>query len=161
MRVQGYLPANDPDRPAIEERIAASIYKQAEAKQTAGDATGAVDDFLRVALLAPNSKVRANAEFDAAGILIVEQAVGARSAGARKLPAQVSESRAGARSDALAGGRLPRNGPRDAGRGEFERIAARTEETGGGSSRSAVAGGGAVRESRLADQRGAHCTRAT
>ena len=48
VRVQGYLPPNDPDRPAIEERIAASIYKQAEAKQTAGDATGAVDDFLRV-----------------------------------------------------------------------------------------------------------------
>ena len=35
---QVYLPANDPDRPAIEERIAASIYKQAEAKKTAGDA---------------------------------------------------------------------------------------------------------------------------
>jgi TolA-binding protein len=70
IRVQGYLPAGDPDRPAIEERIAASIYKQAEAKQAAGDATGAVDDFLRVGALAPNAKVRANAEFDAASILI-------------------------------------------------------------------------------------------
>ena len=70
VRVQGYLAANDPDRPAIEERIAASIYKQAEAKQTAGDANGAVNDFLRVGALAPNSKVRANAEYDAASILI-------------------------------------------------------------------------------------------
>jgi TolA-binding protein len=70
VRVQGYLAANDADRPAIEERIAASIYKQAEAKQAAGDATAAVDDFLRVAMLAPNSKVRANAEFDAASILV-------------------------------------------------------------------------------------------
>jgi tetratricopeptide (TPR) repeat protein len=73
VRVQGLLPANDPDRPDIEERIAASIYKQAEAKRTAGDATGAVDDFLRVAMLAPNSKVRSNAEFDAAGILLQSQ----------------------------------------------------------------------------------------
>jgi len=70
VRVQGFLPANDPDRSAIEERIAASIYKQGEAKQTAGDAVGAVDDFLRVGLLAPNAKVSANAEFDAAGILL-------------------------------------------------------------------------------------------
>ncbi len=70
VRVQGFLPANDPDRAAIEERIAASIYKQAEAKQASGDATGAVDDFLRVGVLAPNAKVRANAEYDAASILV-------------------------------------------------------------------------------------------
>ena len=70
VRVQGFLPANDPDRAGIEERIAASIYKQAEAKRTAGDSTGAVDDFLRVASLAPNSKARSNAEYDAASILL-------------------------------------------------------------------------------------------
>ena len=70
MRVKGYLPSNDKDRLAIEERIAASIYKQAEAKQAGGDATGAVDDFLRVGMLAPTAKVRANAEFDAASILV-------------------------------------------------------------------------------------------
>lgn len=73
VRVQGFLLPNDPDRPAIEERIAASIYKQGEAKQGAGDAVGAVDDFLRVSLLAPNAKVSANAEFDAAGILLQEK----------------------------------------------------------------------------------------
>src|SRR5690606_37201063 len=67
---QAFVPANDPDRAAIEERIAASIYKQAEAKQAAGDAAGAVDDFLRVGALAPNAKVRANAEYDAASILV-------------------------------------------------------------------------------------------
>lgn len=70
VRVQGFLPANDPDRPAIEERIAASVYKQAEAKQQAGDSGGAVNDFLRVAALAPNAKVSANAEYDAASILV-------------------------------------------------------------------------------------------
>jgi cellulose synthase operon protein C len=70
VRVQTYLAANDPDRAAIEERIAASIYKQAEAKRTGGDTAGAVDDFLRVGALAPTAKVRANAEYDAASILI-------------------------------------------------------------------------------------------
>jgi cellulose synthase operon protein C len=70
VKVQGFMPPNDKERAGIEERIAASIYKQAEAKQSSGDANGAVDDFLRVASLAPNSKVRANAEFDAASILI-------------------------------------------------------------------------------------------
>lgn len=73
VRVQGLLPANDPDRAAIEERIAASIYRQAEAKQASGDASGAVDDFLRVGALAPNAKVRANAEYDAASILVQNQ----------------------------------------------------------------------------------------
>jgi len=68
--VQGLMPANDPERGAIVERIAATIYKQAEAKQAAGNAEGAVTDFLRVVTLAPTSKVRANAEFDAATILI-------------------------------------------------------------------------------------------
>lgn len=70
VRVQGFLPADDPDRAGIEERLAASIYKQAETKRSAGDAVGAVDDFLRVAALAPNSKARSNAEYDAASILL-------------------------------------------------------------------------------------------
>lgn len=70
LKVQGFLAANDPDRASIEERIAASIYKQAEAKRTAGDSTGAVDAFLRVAALAPNAKARTNAEYDAAAILL-------------------------------------------------------------------------------------------
>jgi tetratricopeptide (TPR) repeat protein len=70
LQVQRLLPPNDPERAAIVERIAASIYKQAEAKQASGDSNAAVNDFLRVATLAPTSKVRANAEFDAATLLI-------------------------------------------------------------------------------------------
>jgi cellulose synthase operon protein C len=70
LRVQMVLPPNDPERTAIVERLAASIYKQAETKQAAGNSEGAVSDFLRVATLAPTSKVRANAEFDAATILV-------------------------------------------------------------------------------------------
>lgn len=70
LKVQGLLPANDPERPAVVERIAASIYKQAEAKQTAGETQAAVNDFLRVGTLAPGAKVRATAEYDAATLLV-------------------------------------------------------------------------------------------
>ena len=68
--VQALLTPADPTRAAIDERLAASVYKQAEQRQAQGDSRGAVDDYLRVATLAPNSKIRANAEFDAAALLI-------------------------------------------------------------------------------------------
>jgi tetratricopeptide (TPR) repeat protein len=54
----------------LTERLAASVYKQGEAKQKAGDASGAVEDYLRVAQVAPDSKIRANAQYDAAAQLI-------------------------------------------------------------------------------------------
>ena len=70
---QALMPANDPERPAVVERLAAAIYKQGEQKNKAGDSAGAVDDFLRVAKEAPTSKVRANADFDAGALLITEK----------------------------------------------------------------------------------------
>lgn len=68
--VQTVLPVTDPTRAAIDERLAASVYKQAEQRQANGDSAGAVEDFLRVSTLAPNAKIRANAEFDAAALLL-------------------------------------------------------------------------------------------
>ena len=70
---QTLMPADDPERPVIVERLAASIYKQGEQKSKAGDNAAAVDDFLRVSALAPASKVRANADFDAAALLIKDK----------------------------------------------------------------------------------------
>jgi cellulose synthase operon protein C len=70
---QGLMPPNDPERQAIVERLAASIYKQGEQKSKSGDGAAAVDDFLRVAALAPTSKVRANADFDAAALLVTQK----------------------------------------------------------------------------------------
>jgi TolA-binding protein len=70
---QTLMPANDPERPVIVERLAASIYKQGEQKNKSGDSAAAVEDFLRVSALAPTSKVRANADFDAAALLIKEK----------------------------------------------------------------------------------------
>lgn len=129
LRAQSYLAANDPDRPAIEERIAASIYKQAEAKQSLGDATGAVNDFLRVGALAPNSKVRANAEFDAASILVREKqwdrAALVLQGFRRNYP---SHALAPEVTRTLAVAYLE-TGRSTQAAAEFERIAARTEET--------------------------------
>ena len=73
LQARTFLAANDPDLNAINDRIAASIYKQAEAKQASGDSSSAVNDFLRVVALTPNSKIAANAQFDAATALIKQE----------------------------------------------------------------------------------------
>jgi tetratricopeptide (TPR) repeat protein len=70
---QALMPPNDPERGVIVERLAASIYKQGEQKGKSGDSAAAVEDFLRVSALAPSSKVRANADFDAAALLITQK----------------------------------------------------------------------------------------
>jgi cellulose synthase operon protein C len=70
---QGLMPPNDPEHGAIVERLAASIYKQGEQKSKSGDNAAAVDDYLRVAALAPASKVRSSADFDAAALLITQK----------------------------------------------------------------------------------------
>ncbi len=70
---QALMPPNDPERGAIVERLAASIYKQGEQKSKSGDSSAAVEDFLRVSALAPSSKVRANADFDAAALLVTQK----------------------------------------------------------------------------------------
>ena len=68
--VLALAPANDPARAELTERLAASIYKQGEQARTAGDNRAAADNFARVALAAPASAVRSNAEYDAAVSLI-------------------------------------------------------------------------------------------
>jgi len=65
--------ANDPERADISERLAASVYKQGESKRAAGDQAGAAEDFLRVARVAPTSKVIATSQYDAAAALINAQ----------------------------------------------------------------------------------------
>ena len=129
LQVQSLLLPQDPETSAINERLAASIYKQGEAKQGAGDAAGAVDDYLRVGRLAPGAAIRETAEFDAAALLVglkdwpraigvLETFRGAYPSSARQ--ADVTRNLALAY---LEGGR-----PGDAA-GEFERIAASPTET--------------------------------
>lgn len=56
--------------PGVVENLAASVYRQAEARLAAGDQLAAVNEFLRVGQVAPTSTLRANAEYDAANTLI-------------------------------------------------------------------------------------------
>ena len=69
-QVLARTPPDAASRADMAERLVASIYKQGEAKQAAGDAEGAVADFLRIGALAPASAIRATAEYDAAALLI-------------------------------------------------------------------------------------------
>src|SRR5579862_2164985 len=54
----------------LTERLAASVYKQGEAKRKANDELGAAADFLRVATVAPESKIVPTARYDAAASLV-------------------------------------------------------------------------------------------
>lgn len=69
---KAYLQIREIDRqtgakpdPAIEERIAASIYKQGEVAREQGDNAKAAEIFMRVGQVTPNADIRETAEYDA------------------------------------------------------------------------------------------------
>ncbi len=57
-------------RKDIQERLAASIYKQGEAAQKQGNIDLAIFHFSRIKSVAPTSKIRLTADYDAASLLI-------------------------------------------------------------------------------------------
>ena len=83
-------PPTAPEHGDITERLAAAVYKQGDAKRKSGDDAGAAADFLRVATVAPASKVVATAQYDAAASLINakqwQQAIGVLEAYRRSYP---------------------------------------------------------------------------
>ena len=64
------VPAEDAARQSLVDNLAASIYKQGEQANTAGDYRAAADHFLRLKEAAPTSAVRPAAEYDAAAALL-------------------------------------------------------------------------------------------
>jgi len=70
VEVLALTPEKDPGRNELTERLAASIYKQGEQARADGKLRDAVAYFGRVATAAPQSPVRATAEYDAAAALI-------------------------------------------------------------------------------------------
>ncbi len=68
--VLALTPQDDAGRTQFVERLAASAYKQGEQARAAGKARDAVAHFNRIATLAPQSAVRATAQFDAAAVLL-------------------------------------------------------------------------------------------
>jgi len=117
-----YAGTDDKLRTDLTEGLAASVYKQGEAKQKTGDAAGAVDDYLRVARVAPTSTIRSTALYDAATQLIVlkqwDRAITVLEDYRRQFPkehaAEVTQKLAVAYSEAGRPGEAA---------GEFERIA--------------------------------------
>ncbi|HVO07221.1 MAG TPA: tetratricopeptide repeat protein [Burkholderiaceae bacterium] len=68
--VLALAPEKDPKRSELVERLAASVYKQGEQARAAGNLREAVGHFDRVAVVAPTSSIRVNAQYDAAAALI-------------------------------------------------------------------------------------------
>jgi TolA-binding protein len=69
-KVLAQLPAEDKSRAGFMDNLAASIYKQGEQANLLKDYRAAADHFLRVGRMASSSKIRVNAEYDAAVALI-------------------------------------------------------------------------------------------
>jgi tetratricopeptide (TPR) repeat protein len=70
VKVLELLPEGDKSRSTLVDNLAISIYKQGEQAKASEDFRVAADHFLRVGDMAPTSKFRANAEYDAAAALI-------------------------------------------------------------------------------------------
>jgi outer membrane protein assembly factor BamD (BamD/ComL family) len=70
VKVLAMLPPDDKERKNLVDNLAAAIYKQGEKANALEDYRLAADHFLRVSRMAPTSKIRSTAEFDAATALI-------------------------------------------------------------------------------------------
>lgn len=70
IQVLDLTPKNDKSREKLIDNLAASIYKQGEQAKAKEEYKTAVKHFLRIADLAPTSKIRPSAEYDAAAVLI-------------------------------------------------------------------------------------------
>jgi len=63
-------PRQDKKRRALQEKLAASIYKQGEQARNGGDLAGAAEQFLRIASIVPQSPINVTAQYDAAAAYI-------------------------------------------------------------------------------------------
>ncbi len=70
LNVRSLMSSDYPDRQAISERLASSIYKQAEQARDAGQLEQAVGHFQRVGAVVPESSIVTTADYDAAVALV-------------------------------------------------------------------------------------------
>jgi len=70
LNVLALVPEDDEKHSELVDNLAASIYKQGEEANASQDYQTAADHFLRVGRMAPTSKIRPTAEYDAAAALI-------------------------------------------------------------------------------------------
>ncbi|WP_261977628.1 tetratricopeptide repeat protein [Marinobacter sp. F3R11] len=64
------MPVEDERRAGIQENMAASVFRQAEQLADAGNVDAAVSEYLRVGSVASASSLNANAQYDAASLLV-------------------------------------------------------------------------------------------
>lgn len=69
-QVLARTPRKDKKRAALQEKLAASIYKQGEQERAAGNLAGAADHYLRIASVVPRSPINVTAQYDAAAAYI-------------------------------------------------------------------------------------------
>ena len=110
------------------ERQAAAVYRQAETRQAAGDHAGAVQDFLRVAAVAPASPIRAKAEFDAATLLLQDKQWTAAATVLEAFRAAYPQHELAADVDRKLAVAYVESGQQAKAAAEFERVAARETE---------------------------------
>lgn len=63
----------DERRAGVRENLAASVFRQADQLAAAGNVDAAVSEYLRVGAAVPESALRANAEYDAASLLVTAE----------------------------------------------------------------------------------------
>ena len=126
---QALMPANDPERAAIVDRLAASIYKQGEQKSQSGDSAGGGGGF--PARLEGGAELQSARErgFRRGGVAHRAETMGSRHRGARGLSAQFPAEPAAARRDAQA--RRGVLGVQSSGRGRGRIRADRPDSEGG------------------------------
>lgn len=69
-RTRQLMLPDDRSAAVVNERLAASVYRQAEARRDSGDLPGAVDEMLRVGELVSGSTIGATAQYDAGALLL-------------------------------------------------------------------------------------------
>ncbi len=65
--------ADDKNRAALVDRLAASVYKQGEALRERGQLEASTKEFLRIAMVAPSSAIRVTADYDAAANMLAAE----------------------------------------------------------------------------------------
>jgi tetratricopeptide (TPR) repeat protein len=121
-------PASDTQHAEAIERQAAAVYRQAETRQAAGDHAGAVQDYLRVAAVAPSSPIRAKAEFDAATLLLQDKQWTAAATVLEGFRATYPQHALAAEVDRKLAVAYVESGQQAKAAAEFERVAARVTE---------------------------------
>ena len=127
-QVLALTPAEDKERQALVDNLAAAIYKQGEQANAAQDYRAAADNFLRVGKAAPGSQIHATAEYDAAAALVRMQDWAAAAAVLEAFRTNWPDhelNREATRELALA---YRQNGQLSRAAGEYERVASEASD---------------------------------